>query len=178
MKRQRDLIEDMIQEPGWYNADYIQEAISEPSDLGPVEETEEENIGRELRKFPSLRDLSKDLKKMCCKSDLFEEDKLEFTKIPVISEINAGIKETEQEYEENSDDDKEKTKERIKRTMVLDKTEPLENIFERQILSKKKSALKDLPDPIEEEPISDSINEDFNSNSLIIYSIGQIAKNT
>ena len=153
----------MIQEPGWSNPDYIQEAMSEPSDLGPVVETEEENAGREMKRFPSLRDLSKDLKKMCCKSDLFEEEKLEFPKIPPISEMNLGIKETEQEYEDNSDDDSINEKERLSRTAVMDKTEPFEKDFEVPVLHNKKSLLNEVADPIEEEPASNSIGENFDS---------------
>jgi len=141
-------------------ADVIQENSREPSDLRTVKETEEENVGKEGKLVYSLYDLSRDLKKLSCKSDLFEKDKIRIARFSASrSEVSAEIEEMDSEYEESSE---EGNKRAPLIEMFLDLTEPLE---ESAIIAMNQKNLKKIPDTIEEE-VGDSefISEKYESN--------------
>lgn len=136
----------MLQLQKQHTADYIIESSREPSDLRTVKETEEENLGKEGKLVYSLHDLSRDLKKLSCKSDLFEEDKIGISRISASrSEIGAEIEEMDSEFEESSEEDNKRTP---LMQMFLDPTEPLE---ESSILAINSKKMKEPPDTIEEE---------------------------
>jgi hypothetical protein len=145
-----------------HTADTIQENSREPSNLRTVKETEEENVGKEGKLIYSLRDLSRDLKKLSCKSDLFEEDKIGMARFSASrSEVGAEIEEMDSEYEESSD---EGNKRAPLMEMFLDPTEPLE---ESAIIAMNQKKLKDIPDTIEEEAgDSEFLSERYESNLL------------
>ena len=150
------MVEDLFQLPKRTINEYIQETMREPLDLGSVKETEEENSGKDGKRIYSLHDLSKDLKKLRCRSDLFEDKELS---LPIISPAaqgeNTSIRESDSEYNESSDEEKTSSSaSRISsgaaRTMFIDKAEPFS---ETPVLThgKIRRKVKNVPDPIQEE---------------------------
>lgn len=136
----------MLQLQQQYTTDCLVENSREPSDLRTVKETEEENLGKEGKLVYSLLDLSRDLRKLSCKSDPFEEDKIGMPRISASrSEVGAEIEEMDSEFEESSEEGNKRTP---LMPMFLDPTEPLE---ESAILAINSKKMKELPDTIEEE---------------------------
>jgi len=141
--------------------------------LGSVKESEEEDCAKESKRIYSLHDLSKDLRRLQCRSDLFEGKEISLGKISLPqNDVNSGgIKESDSEYEESSGDDKSAASEtRIGRTVVLDKAEPLEENLEKALRGVRNKNIPIVPDTIEEEagdsdPLADNpkcmINEFF-----------------
>eukprot|EP00826_Nyctotherus_ovalis_P040628 TRINITY_DN4022_c0_g1_i2.p1 TRINITY_DN4022_c0_g1~~TRINITY_DN4022_c0_g1_i2.p1 ORF type:complete len:178 (-),score=33.71 TRINITY_DN4022_c0_g1_i2:233-766(-) len=164
----------MLQMHSRHIADYIQENSREPSDLRTVKETEEENIGKEGKLVYSLRDLSRDLKKLSCNSDPFEDDKIGIPKISASrSEMGAEIEEIDSEYEESSEEENKKAP---LMQMFLDPTEPLE---ESAIYARNLKKIKDVPDTIQEEAgDSDFLSDRYESTSLTTRSTQQISEDT
>ena len=68
------------------------------------------------------------------------------------NEVNTGIKESDSEYEQSSEDGKSSTSEtRIGRTLFLDHAEPFEGDIEKTVLGGRGKKAKDMPDTIQEE---------------------------
>ena len=150
--------------------EYVQETINDPSELGSVKETEEEYASKEGKKVYSLHDLSRDLKKLSCRSDLFEGRGLSLGPItPVVQgEEDINIKESESEYDASSEDEKRSNHSTpfchdSKRTMFIDQLEPYEDQIKKAVLPPRPHKLEVLPDTIQEE---NSDTELLGENSL------------
>lgn len=156
IRKQRDLVDDLFQLPKISMADYIQETLNDPSDLGSVKETEEENIGKEGKRVYSLHDLSKDLRKLRCRSDLFERKEQAMPKISAVTQgdVDTSIKESESEYDASSEEEKSsKSTPRISEdsTLMFDKTDQVDSPGQKMFMAHKKTKVKDVPDTIQEE---------------------------
>lgn len=135
-------------------ADYIEENMREPIDLRPVKETEEENTEKDSKIIYTLHDLSRGLKKLNKKSDLFEKN-IVLPNVSSQSKVHAEIEEIDSEYEESSDEKNERSP---TLSILIDKTEPLD---ESEFAIKK---IKELPEAIQEEAEdSEFISEKFAS---------------
>lgn len=139
--------------------EYLQDALNEPSTLGSVKETEEEYSGKEGRLIYSLHDLSRDLKKLSCRSDLFENKQVSLPRMASVVQRDgdSSIRESDLEYDESSEDEKRSNKSTpyfgpdSARMMLIDNMEPCEELIKKAGQGKRKRKMEKLPDTIQEE---------------------------
>ncbi len=178
IKKQRDLVEDLLQPPRSPTADHVEEALEEPLDLMSVKESAEGEEGPDQGKTKviSLADLSRGILKLNYRSDLFETKEpslLSRLFPPTKAPVAESIQETDLEYEEDKDQISVKSTPRFSYhrspELFFDRLEPLEGMTAAGIRKRRGSG---MPDPIEEERVEpENLGGSTNGNISDIYTI-------
>lgn len=175
-------MEDLFQLQKRSTAEYIQETVNEPPELGSIKETEEENAGKEGKRIYSLHDLSKDLQKLRYRSDLFEIKEHAMPKISAVNqgEVDTSIKESDSEYDASSEEAENKGSRGLGvetgLPMFMDKAEPLEEALKQRLaISRRIRGVKNVPDAIQEESNDSEIIGDHPSGMRRKYDGNNVA---
>ena len=119
----------------------------------------------------SLHDLSRDLKKLRCRSDLFENKQLSLPRMASVVQRDgdSSILESDLEYDESSEDEKRSNKSTpyfghdSARMLLIDNMEPYEEQIKKAgQQTKRKRKMEKLPDTIQEENCESEFPPDTN----------------